>query len=149
MQSVHIISKVVSSNPAQLRRGVLDTISCDKVCPWLATGRWFSPGTLISSINKTDSHDIAEMLLKVALNTITPNNKHISRSQLNCRWKLKDTIRNKDRNAMVILIAMTTFLSIIPTSHRKWNVDLRTGQYYLHHFYLEMSVGKPIDISRI
>ena len=31
------------------------------------TGLWFSP---ISSINKTDHHDITEILLKVALNTI-------------------------------------------------------------------------------
>jgi hypothetical protein len=36
----------------------------------LAAGLWFSPGTTISSTNKTDSHDIAEILLKVALNTI-------------------------------------------------------------------------------
>ena len=33
------------------------------------TGRWFSPVPPVSSINKTDSHDIAEILLKVALNT--------------------------------------------------------------------------------
>ena len=48
---------------------------CDQVCQWLATGRWFSPGTLISSTNKTDCHDIhvAEILLKVALKTITSN----------------------------------------------------------------------------
>jgi hypothetical protein len=32
---------------------------------------WFSPGTLVSSTNKTDRHDITEILLKVALNTIT------------------------------------------------------------------------------
>jgi hypothetical protein len=40
------------------------------VCQWLATGRWSSPGTLVSSINKTDHRDITEILLKVALNTI-------------------------------------------------------------------------------
>jgi len=34
------------------------------------TGWWFSPGTLVSSINKTGHHDITEILLKVALNTI-------------------------------------------------------------------------------
>jgi hypothetical protein len=34
-------------------------------------GRWFSWGTPISTINKTDFHDITELLLKVALNTIT------------------------------------------------------------------------------
>jgi len=27
----------------------------DKVCQWLATGRWFSPGTPVSSTNKTDA----------------------------------------------------------------------------------------------
>jgi hypothetical protein len=31
---------------------------------------WFSHGTPFSSINKTDCHDITEILLKVALNTI-------------------------------------------------------------------------------
>jgi hypothetical protein len=31
---------------------------------------WFSSGTPVSSTNKTDRHDIAEILLKVALNTI-------------------------------------------------------------------------------
>jgi hypothetical protein len=30
----------------------------------------FSPGTPVSSINKTDCHDTIEILLKVALNTI-------------------------------------------------------------------------------
>jgi hypothetical protein len=34
----------------------------------LAHGRWFSPGTPTSSTNKTGRHDIAEILLKVALN---------------------------------------------------------------------------------
>jgi len=43
---------------------------CDKVCQWLATGRWFSPGPPVSSTNKTDRYDIAEILLKVALDTI-------------------------------------------------------------------------------
>ena len=40
-----------------------------KVCQWLATGLWFSPGTLVSSTNKTIRHDITEILLKVTLNT--------------------------------------------------------------------------------
>jgi hypothetical protein len=35
----------------------------------LAHGRWFSPGTLASSTTKIGRHDIAEILLKVALNT--------------------------------------------------------------------------------
>jgi hypothetical protein len=36
----------------------------DKVCQWLATGRWFSPGHPVSSTNKTDRNDITEILLK-------------------------------------------------------------------------------------
>jgi hypothetical protein len=39
-------------------RGVLDTTLCDQVCQRLPTGRWFSPGTSVSSTNKTDRHDI-------------------------------------------------------------------------------------------
>jgi hypothetical protein len=35
----------------------------------LAHGRWFSPGTPAYSTTKTGRHDIAEILLKVALNT--------------------------------------------------------------------------------
>ena len=48
------------------------TILCDEVCQWLATGRWFSPGSLVSSINKTGRCDITEILLtssKVNFNT--------------------------------------------------------------------------------
>jgi len=35
----------------------------------LAHGRWFSPDTPASSTTKTGHHDIAVVLLKVALNT--------------------------------------------------------------------------------
>ena len=51
--------------------GLLDTTFCDKVCQLLAAGLWFSPDTLVSSINKNECHVIAEILLKVALNIIT------------------------------------------------------------------------------
>jgi hypothetical protein len=70
MQSVPITTNVVSRIP--LRRGVLNTTLCDKICQSLAEGQWFSLGTPVSSINKTDRHDITEILLKVALNTIAP-----------------------------------------------------------------------------
>jgi hypothetical protein len=35
----------------------------------------FSPGTPVSSTNKIHRHDIAEILLKVALNTINQTNQ--------------------------------------------------------------------------
>ena len=44
------------------------TTLCDKFCQWLATGRWFSHGPPVSSTNKTDRHDITEMLLEMVLN---------------------------------------------------------------------------------
>jgi hypothetical protein len=40
-------------------QGVLDTTLCDKVCQWL------SPVTLVSSTNKTDHHDLTEILLNL------------------------------------------------------------------------------------
>ena len=59
-------------------RGVLYTTLCDKVCQWLVAGRcFFSLGTPVSSINKTGCHDIAEILLKVALKHHNPpSTKH-------------------------------------------------------------------------
>jgi hypothetical protein len=41
--------------------------ACDKAYQLLAHGRWFSPGTLASFTTKTGRHDIAEILLRVAL----------------------------------------------------------------------------------
>ena len=68
-QSVPITTKVMSSNPFHsemysIQQYVIKFVGdLRQVCG-------FSPGTQVSSINKTDSHDIAEILLKVALNTI-------------------------------------------------------------------------------
>jgi len=45
----------------------------------LAHGWWFSPGTPASSTTKTGRHDIAEILLKVELNT-KKNNQSINKS---------------------------------------------------------------------
>jgi hypothetical protein len=42
----------------------------DNVYQLLVHRRWFSPGTPASSTTKTGRHDIAEILLKVALDTI-------------------------------------------------------------------------------
>jgi len=82
------VSKTCEVYPLENSRlwwGVLDTTLCDKVCQWLATGRWFSLGTLVSSTNKTDRHDITDILLKVALNAITPpleNSKFYRRNKI-------------------------------------------------------------------
>ena len=62
-------TNVMSSNPDQIEM-YSNTTLCDKVCQWHVTDRWLSLGTLVSSQYKIDHHDIAEILLKVALKTI-------------------------------------------------------------------------------
>jgi hypothetical protein len=39
------------------------------VTQWLVTVRWFSPGTPFCFTNKTDRHEITEILFKLAFNT--------------------------------------------------------------------------------
>ena len=39
---------------------------------WLAAGLWFSLGSPVSSTNEADRHNIADILLKVLLNSMTP-----------------------------------------------------------------------------
>jgi hypothetical protein len=69
------------------RRGVLDTTLCDTVCQWLSAGRWFSLGTPVSSTNKTDRHNITQIVLKVALNTIKqPTNQPSIRNDKIDKW---------------------------------------------------------------
>ena len=65
------ITKVVGSNPTH---GKLYSIQHNVIKFVLVTGQWFSPGTSVSSTNKIDSLNIAEILLKVVLNTITQVN---------------------------------------------------------------------------
>jgi len=50
-------------------RGVLDTTLCDKVCQWILAGQWFSQGTPVSSTNKTDCHNINEILFESGVKT--------------------------------------------------------------------------------
>ena len=45
----------------------VDTPLCDKVYQLLTAGLWFSPGTPVSSTNKSDRHDITEIVLNTIL----------------------------------------------------------------------------------
>jgi hypothetical protein len=59
----------VGSHPlCKLQKGCTRLAAAgDKDYQLLAHGRWYSPGTPASSTIKTGRHDIAEILLKVAL----------------------------------------------------------------------------------
>ena len=72
----------------------------DKVYQLLAQGRWLSPCTPASSTTKTGRHDIAEILLKVALDTKNSN----SNSCYNVKLYL---INNHDHmTVMTVLLSM-------------------------------------------
>ena len=69
-------SHKANTNTAWVRAGFVNyrqkgrtrlTVASDKVYQLLVHGRLFSPGTPSSSTTKTGRHDIAEILLKVAL----------------------------------------------------------------------------------
>jgi hypothetical protein len=62
---------ILAPNEDNIPSMALYLLQCDKVCQWLATGRWFSP---VSSTNKTDRQDIIEILFKVALSIIKQTN---------------------------------------------------------------------------
>jgi hypothetical protein len=112
-----------------LRRGVLDTTLCDKVCQWLATGRWSSLGTPISSTNKTNRRDITEILLKVAQDTINhqPTSGHF----------LFTLSNHKELNGRHI-----TWIRVIFVSFSSWMIDVWTqmvklyiSQYKIHNYW--------------
>ena len=99
VQSVPITTKVVSSNPIHgevysLQHYVIKLVSdLRQVCGFLRVHT-------VSSTNKTDRHNITEILLKVALNTkdyqfgiCCFSNKHTA-----LRWKSKDWMAwNQDK----------------------------------------------------
>ena len=79
------------------------TTLCDKVCHWLVTGRWFSPGATVSSTNKTDRHDITEILLKVALNTIKQT-KQTNKQTFKIKWVILAVLKAMQNRKIFPLI---------------------------------------------
>jgi hypothetical protein len=83
-----------------------------------ATGRWFSPGTPISSTNKTDRHDIAEILLKMTLSTIKQANKHTHiYIYIFIRLKIKpNSVRIRYLSCQIFVLTLTGF-ELTPLIH--------------------------------
>ena len=83
MQSLPITTKVVSLNPVHGEVYSIQHYVIKFASDLLQVGG-FSLGTTVSSTDKTDRHDITEILLKVALNTIIqtkPSSKNKRRKQ--------------------------------------------------------------------
>jgi len=64
-------------SPLKLQNQIPLMARCTRsnVCQWFATSQYFSLHTPVSTTNKADRHDITEILLKVARNTITLTNR--------------------------------------------------------------------------
>ena len=115
LQSVPITAKVVFESRSW--RCVLETTLCDKVCHWLETDQWFSPGTPVSFTNKTDCHDITEILLKMSLNTITLKFYLI----LKCRYQEWDELNWNSMHYITSTLTSTDDLSFCALCTCLWN----------------------------
>jgi hypothetical protein len=104
-------------------------IPCDIICQWLATSRWFSPGTPVSSTNKTDRHDITEILLKVGFNTINqPTNPLCATNPESYQVKWKTNICRISRDFTKPIYLIGTDISINYTLYKNagfWLVNSR------------------------
>ena len=92
MQSVPIATDLVSSN---LDQGEVCNILWSRLSV-TCDGRWFSPGPTVFSSNKTDRYNIAEILLKVELNTIKQKNKLYA--VLYIKMKIHVCFKNKTKS---------------------------------------------------
>jgi hypothetical protein len=70
---ITILRQKIIFFPSFQKRCTRHATASDKVYQLLAHGRWFSMCTPSSSTTKTGRHNIAEILLKVALNTKNVN----------------------------------------------------------------------------
>ena len=96
----------ISAQLCKLQKGCnrLTAVSY-KVYQMLAQGRWFSPGTPASSTTKSGRHDIAEILLKVALkhkksNKKTTKYKSIQTLTVSYICKYKSSPKNAYRSTL-------------------------------------------------
>ena len=85
---------------------------------------WISPGTLVSSTNKNNRHDITEILLKVASNTINLNLFHFL-----CILQYWDSLPIMYFTLIPWAIEIVPFLCILP-----WFLELlRLSPFYVSY----------------
>ena len=116
-------------------RGVLDTTLCDKSLSLTCDRFVVFSDTPVSSTNKTDCHDITEIFLKMALNTITLNSfdmEVISPKLLVCQWHIysrfiRILFTPHDTEFLycrpcTFLVERDYYMTSITTQNRKWNI---------------------------
>jgi hypothetical protein len=73
----------------------------------------FSPGTPVSSTNKTDYHDITEILLKVVLNAIKQTNpppKKKTQTKTKTRYKVLTPVLVEENLSLKIQFGIRRYL---------------------------------------
>ena len=108
----------VRARLCKLQKGCIRLAAAsDQAYPLLAHGRWFSLGTPASATTKIGRHDIAEIMLKVALSTINQIKSFCNRP---CKrhWQ-------SDRNYFLSFSFLSW--STIITLH----IDITSGLLYL------------------
>ena len=119
----------------------------DKVYQFLAQGRWFSPGTPASSTTKTGRHDIAEILLQVALNTKIQNSNSIpikfkdTKGVIRSRKSKKNTKCNAQRDKQlytwfVLLRIVVYIMTYAYEKHCRFNAGTTSTWYSWHSKYV-------------
>jgi hypothetical protein len=112
------------------------------VCQWLVVGRWFSPSTSISPTNKTDHHDITEILLKMALNTLilTSNPLNIQLNLLS-RTLINLTLDTSNVKGYSFVIVFTLTLSHIVQQLGYFNCAVYKIRIFFYHKYGSLYCG--------
>ena len=117
------------------------TTASDKVYQLLAHGRWFSSGTTASSTSKIGRHDIAEILLKVALkhqksNTFYPLSSLILTFKGSVASYQGNTITcfNIDMYFRIMLFLWTRNVWSVPTKSIKVSLNLQISSVLLKKF---------------
>ena len=115
----------------------------DKVYRLLAHGRWLSPGTPASSTTKTVRHDIAEILLKVALSTKKSINQSIN-------LIIEDpTVTVKCRTAIKSLFLYINFVCLCKVRWSLMFIYIHILSYKLTEIFLVWSSKKLTSVLSI
>jgi hypothetical protein len=108
----------------------------DKVYQLLAHGRWFFPGIPTSSTTKAGRHDIAEILLKVALNT----KNQIIKSPLSHPGPAKNTAKTKPILYLVHITVYSTSEVISMHTSVMLNVYILFNLFLTQKYELQFSL---------